>query len=362
MADHLADALKDDLLCLILRRHRLSFAANRPGQGLFIYLLILVQRDGVQLHGHGRHHIGRLFRTDEGMERINIHYIIGDNVGSEILFPCTRILKGLHRCVLNAWELSDNPLHLGQLNSESPHLNLSVVSPDEVHLATGQQAHYIAAAVGASVPLLIGEGIGNKCLFCQIRAIQVAFGHARTGNQQLTGNQRRQATAVFVHHIDLVVVEGFSNGNALIKPVHALCSGINGAFRGTIAIVERGSTLHGRERYQLLTASGEKAQSFHVGHCVELPSHLGGHERMGNGVTVEISLQLQQIQPDFLLDDIDTGSGGQCRIEIHHVRIETVAGVSRHAACLVQIIKGPVPGTEVGKVFMHKLDSLWRAG
>ena len=63
----------------------------------------------------------------------------------------------------------------------------------------------------------------------------------------------------------------------------------------------------------------------------KLVSYLRGHEHMGDMLLFEVVVQGYQIQSDSFWDNIYTGPGGQCRIEIHHASIKPIAGIGSHA-------------------------------
>ena len=66
--------------------------------------------------------------------------------------------------------------------------------------------------------------------------------------------------------------------------------------------------------------------------CGELVAHLRGHERMGDAILLEIIVQRDEVEPDFLGDDMHRCSAGKRGIHIHHAGIEAIAGIGGHLA------------------------------
>ena len=82
----------------------------RLRQCLFIDFLILIQRDSVNLHRHGRHHIRWFPLHDKAIHLFYIYLIIRYNISSD-KFTTPFFIKGLHGGILNARELTYNALH-----------------------------------------------------------------------------------------------------------------------------------------------------------------------------------------------------------------------------------------------------------
>ena len=95
-------------------------------------------------------------------------------------------------------------------------------------------------------------------------------------------------------------------------------------------------------------------------HC-KLTTYLRGHERMGDAFSIEVVVQIRQVQTDILADDIDRSATGQGRVHIHHACIETIAGIGCHLVLRLQVIVAMIPVTEGHKVAMLKLTALGRS-
>ena len=92
----------------------------------------------------------------------------------------------------------------------------------------------------------------------------------------------------------------------------------------------------------------------------ELTAHLCGHERMGDAFTVEVVVQVGQIQTDVLADDIDSSSTSQGRVHVHHTGVKTIAGIGGYLALRLQIVVAMVPVAEAYQVAMFQLATLRR--
>ena len=189
------------------------------GQRLLVDFLVLIQGDGINLHGHSRYHVGRFLIHDEVVEGFNIDGLVADDIGSDKL-ASTFLVKGLNRGIFNAWELSYNTLYLLQLDAETAYLDLSVAASHKLDIASGQIAHDVAGAVDAGILLLVSKGIIDKYLGGLFGTVQVAAAHLRTGNPQLTGSTHGQTVTLGINNIEANVFGSFANRNLLHFLVH----------------------------------------------------------------------------------------------------------------------------------------------
>ena len=160
---HIGDAVKNLLLGLIFGRNGLLRLLLRYGQGSFVHLLVLIQWDSVDLHGNSRHHVRRLALQNKRIQRIHIHRFIGYHIGRQEL-SAARCIKVRNGGILDSRELTDDPLHLGKLNTEAANLHLTVIPANKVDGAVGQEPHDVACPVYPVVALLLGKGIADKYL------------------------------------------------------------------------------------------------------------------------------------------------------------------------------------------------------
>ena len=118
------------------------------GQHLAVHLLVLVQRDAVNLHRRGRNHVRWFLLSYELVQLFHIHRLAAHHVCRNEL-SARRAVKGLHRSVADAGELAYDGLNLLQFYAEAAYLHLSVPAPHELYIAVGQVAHNVAGAITA---------------------------------------------------------------------------------------------------------------------------------------------------------------------------------------------------------------------
>ena len=246
------------------------------GQRALVHLLVLVERNGVDLHRHGRNHVGWLLVEDEVVERLDVDGRVAHDVGSDKL-AATFLVKGLNRCVLDARELADDAFHLLELDAETANLHLAVAASHKLNVATGQIAHNVAGAIDAAVFLAGGEGIVDIHLGCLLGTVEVATAHLWTRNPQFACCAHWKPVSLRVNDVEPHVVEWLANGDVFQALVHMIGSGEDGALGGTIAVVEF-ITCWWVERCQLLAASAQVLERVVLDACGKLISHLRGHE------------------------------------------------------------------------------------
>ena len=102
----------EELLDLILRRHIIPFfyLDLRSGKGAPIDLLVLIQRDGINLHSGSRHHVRRLTLFDKLVKLLNINFFVTDHIGC-YEFSAARIVEGLDCSVLDSLEFTNHRLY-----------------------------------------------------------------------------------------------------------------------------------------------------------------------------------------------------------------------------------------------------------
>ncbi|KPW09831.1 hypothetical protein ALO42_200022 [Pseudomonas syringae pv. atrofaciens] len=91
-----------------------------------------------------------------------------------------------------------------QLDTETPNLDLIVITFQILEAAIDRPAHKVAGAVQPGIGLF-AERVGKEALFIQLRAIQVAARNTGTTDIQLTGYAQRHWLASGIQHIKLQV-------------------------------------------------------------------------------------------------------------------------------------------------------------
>ena len=329
---------------------------DRCGQGLLVHLLVLVQRNGVNLHRSGRNHVRRLLLADEGIEILDVHLLVADDIGSDILAAVV-VVEGLDGDILHAGILTDDGLDLLQLDAEAANLHLSVLTSDELDVAIGQIAHDVAGAVDACKLLLAAERIVDIHLGGLLRTVQIASGDVRTTDPQLAHSTLRQTVELLVDDVEARVVERCADRDVLQQLVHLILRDEDGTFRRTVAVVQL-EVLRGLQRCQFLTGSNQVQQRVIVVVGSKLISDLRRHERVGDVVFLEVGVHLRQRQTNVVTDDIDTRTARQCRIEVHHTAVEAVTGIARHMVLSLQFEAPLIPVAECCQVVVLQLTTL----
>ena len=116
---------------------------DRSRQCLLVHLLVLVQRNTVNLHRSSRNHVWRLLFADEGIQFLDVNLLIADDIGSNKLTAIV-IVKGLHGNILDAMVFANHSLYLLHLDAEATNLHLTVAATHELYVAVRQIAHDVA--------------------------------------------------------------------------------------------------------------------------------------------------------------------------------------------------------------------------
>ena len=337
-------------------------AAFRLRQRLPVDLLVLVQGNRIDLHCHCRDHVGRFLSADKAVQPVDIHLSIRHHVGSDELFACRLVLKCLNGGVGYSRKLTDHLLDFRKLNTVSPHLHLAIAPTQEIICSIGKQTNPVAGAVNPVIVLFTAEGIGDEGLLRRLRAVQIASPDAPACHQQLSGNQGGQPTQPLVHHIQLVVAHSRSDGNPIVQFFHRHAGNINRCLRRSVMVAELRALLPWFHRHQLFSAHDKIPKRLHLRQAVELASHLGGKDSMGDLHPVKPFLQRRQIEPDVFLDDIQGGAAGERRVDVHQARVKAIGRIRRNPGVPVQPEFFTVHGAEICKVPMLQHHSLGHTG
>ena len=87
----------------------------------------------------------------------------------------------------------------------------------------------------------------------------------------------------------------------------------------------------------------------------KLVTHLCCHERVGDAVLLEVVVQGDEIQTQFLGHDIDRSAASQRGVHVHHVGVKTVAGIGCHLAVPIEVVHVVVPVAEGHEVAVCQL-------
>ena len=197
--------------------------------------MVLVQRDTLNLHRHGGHHVRRFFIHDEVVQRLDVNGFIGNDVGSDEL-AAVGFVEGLHRHVLDAGELADYAFHFLQLDAEATDFHLTVLATYKLNVARRQVAHDVARTIDAVVFLALVERIGKIHLGGLFGTVEVAASHLWRGHPQLTGSTHGKPMTEFIDNIALHIALRLANRDVLAFFGHVKVGHIADGLRRAIAV------------------------------------------------------------------------------------------------------------------------------
>ena len=206
-------------------------------QCTFVHLSILIQWDGLYLHGHGRHHIRRFLLDDELVHGFDVHLVIAHHVSSDKL-TTTVLIKSLHGHILNTRELSDNRFHLFQFDAETTNLHLSVTTSHKVYVPCRQVANDVPRPVHALIFLFTCERVVYKHFCGLLGAVQVPSAHLWSTDPQFSRRTYRQSVPLGIYHIQAQVVQRLTYRNLFLFLVHSVNGGENRTLSRPVSIIE----------------------------------------------------------------------------------------------------------------------------
>ena len=126
------------------------------------------------------------------------------------------------------------------------------------------------------------------------------------------------------------ILHGLTDGDVLHLLLHGKRCHVTDGLRRTVAVQQQVG--RGSDVCQFL-AAGDKALQRVVGDIVhKRTAHLRGHKRMRDAVLFEVFVQRNQVEAQFLGDDIQGGTHHECRPDLLQRRVETEAGIRTDAA------------------------------
>ena len=140
---------------------RLDFGKLAP-----VELTVYIQRDCVDLHCGGRHHVWRLVFQNEIIELLNVNFTVGNDVCVNALSAALKSL-GNNCTVGDSVVIADNFINLGKLDTEASDFYLTVISADVVNIAVIGKADDIARVIKSFVALFVAVGV----LFVNLRGL-----------------------------------------------------------------------------------------------------------------------------------------------------------------------------------------------
>ncbi len=209
----------------------------RSGQGLPVHLGVGRQREGVQPHQGGGHHVVRqplleMHAQGGGVERLG-----GHDVADEALVT-GHVLAHQGHGLAHVGVASQRRLDFGQLDAEAAQLHLCVQAAEELQRAVRAPADPVARAVQARAGEA-GEGVGDEALGGERGLLHIAPGEAIAADEQLSRDTHGHRLAVRVQHEDERVAQRPADGERrahLRRVRQAEGGGEDGALRGAVAV------------------------------------------------------------------------------------------------------------------------------
>ena len=196
-----------------------------------VHLLVLVQRDGINLHGGSRNHIRRLLVHDETVHCLDVNLFVGYDVCGDV-FSAGGIVEGLYRSVLDAGELADDSFHFFQFDAETANLHLTVLTAYELDVAIFAVTHDITSTIHTlSVPL-------HESSSGLLGLVQVTYSHLWTSHNEFTGTAPGHLLPETVYNMEFHLVVGFADGYVGLILGNEMAADIHSCLRGTVAIVQ----------------------------------------------------------------------------------------------------------------------------
>ena len=354
IAKNLSNTVKQLLLGLILRFHDLFHFSLWQWKGFFIYLLILVQRDLVDLHGNCRNHIWRLGFFDEIIQFTYVNLAVGYHVSCNIFSAAIWIVKSNYGCVLYAFVSSDHFLNLGKLNSEASDLNLGILSSNDLDISIRKISGNITGMIQDFIAFCIVIDILRINFRSFLWFIQIASGNLPSGYHQFTAGTVWKQMAKLIGYIKLKVIKCLSNWNVGVVLIYFKYGCKNCTLCRAISIKES-IILRRLHRNKLLSAYGKILQALAAHFHCKLSSHLCSHKGMGNAILFKITLKCNKIKTDFFRNNVKLCTVCNCTVNIHHGSIKTKGRISCYFGAVIYMVILFVPVAECSdiSIFQH---------
>ncbi len=180
----------------------------RRRQRAAVELAVRRQRQRVEMHERGRHHVVRQARPQRRAQGFRLLHLTGVIAHQSPVTGQTgqagHVLARQHRRRLHAGHAAEPRLDLAQLDPEAANLHLIVVAAQIVERAVGQPAGQVTGPVHPRVRLGV-ERIAHEALGRQRLAVQVAARHAGAADVHLARHAHRHRLAVPVEHVQAQV-------------------------------------------------------------------------------------------------------------------------------------------------------------
>ena len=238
--EHVGDDPGDGALRRGARRPELGDPEYRFGQCLPIQLPGRAERDAVDHHDRGGHHVGGQTPGGVGGELVHIDGVarLGHHIGDQCRFSCTvtvgdgggegdRTVRAQHR------------VDLPEFDAQSADLDLMIGAPDvfdHVLAVAPAPAHQVTGAV--QPPTGVTERIGDEPPGGQAWATLVSAAQARSAQIQLTRDARRYGLQPVVEHHRRDALDRCAHVEAVTGPFGRAGRGDDRGLGGSVTVVE----------------------------------------------------------------------------------------------------------------------------
>ena len=273
-------------------------------------------------------------------------------IGTELLHA----VDLLHRCRRNvdARELQELALDFAELDAEASELHLLVDTSQELDVAVPGPAHQIAGTIHAF-------SVDRDEFFRRhFRQIQIAPADSLTGDIELSRHTLRHEPAVRIHDVKLVVRKRPPDAFVIIIPLHFIEGGKERTFRWPVHVEE--PIIRLADRRHFLSARGHQAQRTVLKGRAQLHTDLRREEGNRYMIVFDVLIQCLHVQAHCIRNDIGSGSAGECRIDIQHVRIEAEVCIGQAPVLCCHRKVPDIPMAEIHQAVMLEHTALRPAG
>ena len=341
-AENTAEDSADILFRLALRRNERRLFQFRLRKRLFVDLLIDGQRDLIDLHHHGGHHIGGLLAFDILCERVDIDLAAADHERRQILAAALVIVR-LYRDVADALKAADDRFDLLGLNAEAADLDLSVLSADKFDIAALSVADDVAGMVHAEFV----EGAVLVCLRRLVGAVQISPADLRSRETVFACRAGRETVSRLVQDISVDGGNRLADRNIRLPLSDRENADAAAVLRRAVTVGDGIADAGGINGGKLFAAHDQQPQGFQLRIVLqELYADLRGQQQGGDTDLVKIRRQAVEVHTHLLGNEVNGAADKQGAEYIRHVDVKAERGVSRNI--VVARVEGVAHTVRVG--------------
>ncbi|CRM16600.1 hypothetical protein [Pseudomonas sp. 24 E 13] len=264
-------------------------------------------------------------------------------IGHQALVP-RHVLTGQHGDVADARAARQTRLDLAQLDTETTDFHLVVVTPKAFEQAVHRPTPKITRAVHQGVGLF-GKRVVHELFGAQVRAVQIALGHAIAANADFASDAQGHRLQLRVQHIDLRIGNGPPHRHALHvigKCAHFVGGGVGGGFGRAIAMHQAQCRCLGQQaaeggRVGALAAAQQNAQA---GQCLGDQLHILVEQRGGDEQhrgTRQLGAECLRVEQGSVVDYLHLPTVEQRAPYIHGARVERRVRRKGHAVLGIEV-------------------------